>query len=201
MYVFLSTFPALLIKITTNYQFMLIKVTTGERVGKVCGMEYIHLSNGYKCIVDDSDYSFLSKSKWSADVRNGGKPSERVYAVRVVRVNGKPKKIYMHRVITGAEKRCEIVDHINRDTLDNRRCNLRVVDNARNLKNTGVSRTSKNKYKGVYYVERLDKYRVRTTINGKLKSFGSYSDIEEAAKKYNSVIRKHYGEDYYLNPV
>jgi hypothetical protein len=44
------------------------------------------------------------------------------------------KNVYLHRLIAGA-KPGQIVDHINRDTYDNRRCNLRFVTRSENALN------------------------------------------------------------------
>ena len=78
-------------------------------------VKLIPLSQGKFTIVDDEDYNLLiSHSGWSAQkIRN-----TYFYAV------DKNHK-YMHRIIMNAQKD-EITDHINHDTLDNRKCNLRI---------------------------------------------------------------------------
>lgn len=44
------------------------------------------------------------------------------------------KRLYLHRVIAGARDG-QLVDHINGDTYDNRRCNLRIADKSLNAIN------------------------------------------------------------------
>jgi hypothetical protein len=72
-------------------------------------LKTIKLSQGKEVIVDEEDYAYLSQWKWYF---NGG------YAVR-----GCKKRILMHRVIM-ATPDDKVTDHINRDKLDNRRCNF-----------------------------------------------------------------------------
>jgi hypothetical protein len=81
--------------------------------------KFISLSKGMRAIVDDSDYEELSKHFWYLHQTNST-----AYAARYEYGGGKRKLIYMHRKILPTIMH---VDHINRNTLDNRRCNLRKV--------------------------------------------------------------------------
>jgi len=102
-------------------------------------MKLIQLSKGKTAKVDDDHYDFLSQWKWHYD----GKYARR----HTPRIDGKQGNELMHRVVAKA-KPGEFVDHINGDTLDNQRHNLRASNhstNAMNMrKHRGVSR-----YKGV----------------------------------------------------
>lgn len=89
------------------------------------------LSRGLVALVDAADYEWLSQWKWSA-VRCSG----RFYACRVKTVSGKQTMLLMHRVLLDAPKGL-VVDHINGDTVDNRRGNIRLCtqkDNAQNVR-------------------------------------------------------------------
>lgn len=82
-------------------------------------------------IVDDDVYEELIQYAWKAKP-NGS--NNNVYAVRNTQVNGRSKTIRMHRVVLGYYGALD-VDHINRNSLDNRKENLRVVDRSTNIKN------------------------------------------------------------------
>ena len=71
-----------------------------------------------------------------------------------------------------------LVDHINRDSLDNRLENLRLLTRADNRRNSDRNKYAKHKYKGVY--PNGKKWIARPTIDGKLKSLGTFDTQEEA---------------------
>lgn len=74
-------------------------------------------------IVDEQDLHLFAEFNWTDS--GGG------YLVSAERAT--KARLYLHRLITGATRRNQTVDHINGDTYDNRRCNLRVgskTDNA-----------------------------------------------------------------------
>ena len=71
-----------------------------------------------------------------------------------------------------------VVDHINRDSLDNRLENLRLLTRAENRRNSDRNKNAKHKYRGVY--PNGKKWIARPTIDGKLKSLGTFDTQEEA---------------------
>ena len=100
----------------------------------------IPLTQGYTAIVDEVDFKRISR--WSWCVRFCG--HQLPYAARGGYVRGKRYDVLMHRQImnlsAGDGKE---VDHINRNPLDNRRSNLRLVTRKENLSNRGPrSRTN-----------------------------------------------------------
>ena len=74
-------------------------------------------------VVDDRDYTKLSKLKWYK-IRNG-------YAVHHSQKNGRQRFFYMHRLINKTPIGMH-TDHIDRNKLDNRKYNLRTVTTAEN---------------------------------------------------------------------
>lgn len=83
-------------------------------------------------IVDDDAFVFLSQWRWKAKPNGNG---TQVYAVRVeCSVDGMHRDIRMHRVVAGYDGPLDI-DHINRNPLDNRRANLRIVTRSANQLN------------------------------------------------------------------
>ena len=91
------------------------------------------LTKGKVAIVDADDYEWLSQWKWSARFCNSI-----WYAVRGSTCGGKRKDFSMHREILGLRAGDgREVDHINRNSLDNRRINLRVSTRKENCANRG----------------------------------------------------------------
>lgn len=98
--------------------------------------------------------------------------------------------VQLHRFIVGATERKQHVDHINHDTLDNRRENLRIVDHATNLQNRkGAAVNNKTGVRNVRKVR--ERYRFELEVFGKYysKYFGT---LEEAAA-YAEAKRKELG--------
>lgn len=115
----------------------------------------------------------------------------------------------LHRAVMGigpGDKRH--VDHINGNTLDNRRINLRFAtrhENSRNQRiNAGRTRMGlpvTSPYKGVSYDKSKRKYRACITINGRNYKLGTFADEVSAAKAYNDSAKLHFGEFAKLNDV
>lgn len=70
------------------------------------------------------------------------------------------------------------IDHINRNRLDNRICNLRVATNAENCRNSGKRKDNTSGITGVSYTN--GKWRVRVMVNKTTLYLGNYKDIELA---------------------
>jgi hypothetical protein len=121
----------------------------------------IHLSRGQVAVIDASDYPVVSAFRWYATPST---VANRYYAAARVRTaDGRPTTVYMHRLIVGAPKGKE-VDHLNHDTLDNRRANLRVGSHRDNMQNGKFALTT-HCPKGHAYDE------ANTYINAKGKRF------------------------------
>lgn len=106
----------------------------------------------------------------------------------------------MHRLITQA-KRGQIVDHINRNRLDNRKENLRIVTRSENTLNRGANKNNTSGYKGVYWRSDLGKWVSLITFKYKTHCLGFYDSKNEAAKAYNQKATEFFGEGAYLNVI
>ncbi|MGE7139167.1 HNH endonuclease [Luteibacter sp. NPDC031894] len=151
-------------------------------------MKVIPLTHGLEAIVDDDAPSCVFEAKWYAK-----KSGYDGYFYAVSKSFGR-QGVRLHRLIVGApEGMC--VDHINGDTLDNRRCNLRVCTNTENLRNRKLSCRSKTGFKGVSILHRLTKdvYAARITTNGKKIQIGVFATPEEAARAYDKAASDHFG--------
>lgn len=133
----------------------------------------------FKIILDDDDYLLL-KDK-SIYIHKIGKY---FYA----RAN--PEKIHIHRLITQCPKGL-VVDHINRDTLDNRKNNLRVCTIQENLRNQKRS-NNKTGYTGVTVHKQTGKYTAQIKVNYKKIHLGLFDTIKEALSARKKAELKYY---------
>jgi hypothetical protein len=145
----------------------------------------IPLSKGKYAIVDLQDYDWLRQYKWH--INEGRSP----YAARNSRVgDGRKKtKIGMHREILGV-KETMVVDHINHNTLDNRRANLRPATVRQNAYNRRKKPNTSSRYKGTYWIKREKKWMADIKVDGRRKRLGYFDSEVEAARAYDSAARK-----------
>jgi len=87
-----------------------------------------------------------------------------------------------------------VVDHINRDPLDNRIQNLRLVPHSLNAINTGLFKHNKTGVRGVSYNKRDNVYYAQIKVNQKAVHLGSFSTVEEAAKVRKEAEIRFFGE-------
>jgi hypothetical protein len=150
----------------------------------------IALTKGKFSLVDRDEHKRISSHKWHLS-HNG-------YAIRLDYKNNK-SVIYMHRAITNCKKPF-VVDHINRDKLDNRRKNLRVCTNNENVRNS-PSRGGSSSYKGVSHAKEFNKFRCRIGVDNRMIHLGYFVCEKEAAKAYNVAALEYHKEFAYLNEV
>lgn len=177
-------------------------------------MKTIPLTQGYETRVDDEDAARLEGLRLCVH-RTGPDPTRptwtsRPYATVYVRGCGigrggsrggvRGRRILLHRWLLDAPPELE-VDHINGDTLDNRRQNLRLVtrsENAHNRrslrgvgKHKGVRPTRSGKRWIAYFKGAVGKYR----------HLGVFDSEAEAARAYNVAAQAEYGDHARLNHV
>lgn len=109
--------------------------------------------------------------------------------------NGKEaKRVSLHRYILEPPSNL-VVDHINHDPLDNRRCNLRILTNAQNCQNkNGLNKNNKTGVRGVSWNSNLQCWRVSIRKNYKYvyqNNFKNYDDAVLAAKNAISTHLKY----------
>lgn len=154
-------------------------------------MSEIKLTKGKYALVDDEDFDYLNQFKWYTSTAG--------YARRYSRdINTKKSKyIYMHRELNNTPLGLS-TDHINGDTLDNRKCNLRSCTHEQNMLNSGKHGPG---YKGISWAVKSNKWDVRITIKRKCVRLGFFSSLEEAIMVYNNAAIKHHGEFARLNEI
>lgn len=146
----------------------------------------IPLSRGKRALVSPEDYEKLAKHSWYFGRRG--------YAMRSKNMpNGARKTVSMHREILGARLDQE-VDHINRNRLDNRRENLRMLGHSANLHNRGAYGSSG--VAGVSWDKRKGKWRAEIGRNGQRAWLGYHDTKSDAEREYRAASAKVYtGKD------
>lgn len=103
------------------------------------------------------------------------------------------KGIYLHNFILDYYGEEEI-DHKNRNRLDNRKSNLRIVPHSLNSKNIKKPKHNKTGYIGVIWDKERNKWRAEIRCDGKTYHLGRYDDIEEAVRARLIAESKLFGE-------
>ena len=163
----------------------------------------------YETIIDDEDYEKIVE----AIKYKNGKPGK-WYAHRTCAGSGYyafagDHRKSMHRIIMDPPKGL-YVDHINGNTLDNRKENLRICTHSQNCQNKKLNRTSASGYKGVHKVKsrnlkkpfqayiRVPDWRKKGLEGGPIR-LGYYATAEEAARVRDKKAKELHGEFAYLN--
>jgi HNH endonuclease len=151
----------------------------------------VPLSRGLVARIDAADARY-AREKWSASKVGG-----RFYASR----GGGRRRMrrqYLHRLVARA-RTGQCVDHINGDTLDNRRSNLRVCTRQQNLWNQRGKRDRIGRYKGTTPYRR--RWVAQITVHRQRIYLGSFATDTAAALAYNRAARKHFGRFARLNAI
>jgi len=152
-------------------------------------MKIIPLTQGKTALVDDEMFDYLNQWKWCAHNNGGG-----FYALRNVRVDGKHRQILMHRLVASAPDGLD-VDHINHNTLDNRRGNLRVCTTSQNKMNRGIQSSNRLGVKGV--TPNGSGFRAYVVVNGKHVFDKTFRTLQEAKDAYDREAKKFHGEFFH----
>jgi len=153
----------------------------------------IHLSSRKIAVIDESDVDRVAVCKWSAQW-NG----DAWYAVGYP-FGVKNKRRYLHRYLLDAQ-RGELVDHVNRNTLDCRRSNLRMCNTFESNRNRRASRVNKqSRFKGVGWRPDRQHWRVYIKHNGRSIYLGSSKSEEDAARLYDRGAIAIHGQFAVLN--
>ena len=146
--------------------------------------------------IDDEYYDEVSKIIWYPEKK---KNRTAIYAIGKY----KNKNVYLHRFIMklleGDSK--IIVDHIDKNGLNNKKENLRLCTQAENLRNSEKRKSKKQTsiYKGVEWKKDRNKWRCRIKYNYKSIHLGTFEDEKEAALAYNKKAKELFGEFASLN--
>ncbi len=156
----------------------------------------IPLTKGEQALVDDADFEWLSRFSWHYLAAKSGRTGWARTALP--KPAGGQRTILMHRLILGVQDagRTVQVDHRNRDGLDNRRANIRVLDEVGfNRCNTDkVSPNATSEYKGVSWAKRQRKWHAQIMFRKTTHYLGYFLDEAEAARAYDEAAKSLFGE-------
>lgn len=128
--------------------------------------------------VDAEDAEWVGRWRWNLH-RAGAK----IYAGRSQWSKGRSRLVRMHRAILGLEAGDRRQgDHINRDTLDNRRENLRIVTHAQNGHNQTPQSGKTSRHRGVSWNRGSNRWVANIRANKRMIYLGKFTSEEDAAE-------------------
>lgn len=128
--------------------------------------------------VDPDDYEWAMRHNWFAMAKG--------YAGRNTWKDRKTRRIGMHRELLGLDfGDPRQADHWNRDKLDNRKANLRIVTRAQNVGNQGSRPGSISRFRGVYLATN-GRWYTQAKVSGQRLTFGTFDREEDAARAVNA---------------
>lgn len=142
--------------------------------------------NGAEMIFDISDLELVSAYNWC--IGSGGYPS--------AYING--HTIRMHRLLIPAVGDGLVVDHINRNKMDNRRKNLRIVTQRENVHNASIRSNNTSGVPGVFFDKRAKRWRAQIYSLGKTTHVGIFDCFDDAVAARKEAERKFYGGGSHL---
>ena len=154
-------------------------------------MRELPLSQSQVALVSDEDFGRFSQFKWHAV---WVKTTNSFYAEAWFYSPTKHRE-WMHRIVMGCAKRDgKQVDHVNGDTLDNRRENLRFVTHSQNQMNRKLQSASSSGMRGVSFCRQTGLWKARFVIQQKEIWLGRFSTKDQAQAAVIAARSDRYGE-------
>lgn len=156
-------------------------------------MKKIKLTRNKFTIIDDESYCYFENHSWHVTKQG-------YVARRYTYAKGKTKIILIHRIIMNCPSGL-MVDHINRNSLDNRKSNLRICNKSQNAANSKIASNNTSGYRGVKWSKIGKKWMSSIRVMGKDIYLGYFFNKLDAARTYNKAAEKYFGKFAYLNQV
>lgn len=154
---------------------------------------YVPLTKGAFALIDREDAVLAGRFNWSAQ-RNRNSGELYAYTNYPCPERG---SLFLHRLLLGLKKGDKRQgDHIRpHNTLDNRRCNIRIATFRQNMANKGIPRNNKTGFKGVGLCKATGMYRADIkSPSGKVNLGCTFSTAFSAAEAYDAKALELYGE-------
>lgn len=157
---------------------------TAKRVAGRSWQE-IPLTKGFVAIVDDDDFDEISKHNWHCSINS----KVNIYARAIIN----RQQFKMHHLII-KKRNGLLIDHINGNGLDNRRCNLRLATREQNARNRRLHSNNTSGHKGVSYRKTDKKFSAYIRVNGKRITLGMFKTIRPAIEAYREASKRLHGD-------
>lgn len=145
-----------------------------------------------KFIIDKDDYELIKDFTWGAYKQ---RETSDYYIKTDMVIDGVRKKIKLHRFLMNCKLNDgKIIDHINGNTMDNRRINLRFSTKNGNQRNSKPQSNSKSGIAGVGFHKASGKYRARIVVDNKEKYLGVFETLEQAIQVRKDAEKKYFKE-------
>jgi len=138
--------------------------------------------------LDDADYENVTQYAWHRNY----------HGYVVGKINN--KRVYLHRFLMDYPQG-QVVDHINGDKQDNRRCNLRICTARDNIRNAKLSKNNTSGRTGVSFRKDRNTYRAYIMVDRTYIHLGHYKTIHEAIAARKRGEQKYFGEFAYRKRV
>lgn len=135
-------------------------------------------------LIDDEDYERLIIFRW---VDNGFG-----YAVR----HEGDLRYWMHKEVMQTN---QLVDHIDRNKLNNQKSNLQLSNKSANMQNCKVLISNTSGYRGVCWHKATKRWCAQLIVNKKKVLYRMFKSPEDAAKAYDKAALEHFGSNAALN--
>lgn len=135
---------------------------------------------GQYALVDDDDYAAVSVYTWNFS--HG-------YAVTTI-----DKIVFLHHLILGDPPAGLLVDHKDRNGLNNQRANLRFATKSQNAHNMAPRQGTSSPFKGVSWDNRLKLWSANINANKIRHHLGLFVSEFDAARAYNAAAAQYHGE-------
>ena len=155
------------------------------------GYYEVYANNNRFFLIDEEDYKKVRKINWCI---SKSRKSNTFYVSATPKyrkeLNG---NISLHRYLMSATKN-EIIDHKNRNGLDNRKNNLRRCTTKENLQNTKINSNNKSGVIGVYYDKNTGKWASEIKVNYRKIFLGRFIEKEDAIIARLKAEKEYFGE-------
>jgi hypothetical protein len=158
----------------------------------------IQLTRKQITIIDDCDAD-LANLNWYANPQHNCFYAKRKARKETAQTTETLHRVILSRMLNRTLTTYDYVDHINHDTLDNRRNNLRLVTPKQNRLNTTKRSNNTSGFIGVSWKKQRCRWKASIGVDGKNYHLGYYTKPEDAAHAYDIAAQIIYGEFAYLN--
>ena len=148
---------------------------------------YITLTMGYEAMIDAADIPLVAGYNWQAHPHRST-----IYAKTAIWRDGRNVGIYLHRMIAAVPKGV-VVDHIDRNGLNNRRANMRQATCSENLGNRPANKNNPTGLKGTYFDKRRGVWNAYISKSGKRQFLGKFDCPLAAADAYDAAAKLVFG--------